>query len=301
MEFRPIPDAQQRANALQSGDVNLILTNLAVDAARLKEDYQVVPDYNAEKTFVALNTGQPPFDNINARRALALATDRAKIVEQVAAGEPVVSDTSPFSEVSKWGGLAPDQTGYPAYDPEAAREAVAAYTAETGQPLTFTLSGLPPVEEREVLQSLQAMWREVGIEAQVETIEQTAYIIKLTQGDFQAAYYRNYAYPDPDQNHVFWSADTMGGSLILNFNQYTSETTENALRLGRLSTDFEERAAAYEKLVLDRNQAVVDLWLFNTPYALIGDENIRGLNWFRQLPFGNFMPKPYLTGMWLQR
>lgn len=302
MEFRPIVDPQQRANALASGDVNMIMSTRAVDASTMKDRFQVVTDYNSEKTFVMLSTSKPPFDNVHARRALAYATDRAKIVDQVSSGEDVRSDTSPFSETSRWGGVPPDQTGYPAYDPQKAREEIEAYKAQTGQSaLRFKLIGLPPVEELTLMQELQEMWRQVGIEAQLETIEQTAYIIKLTQGDFQAAMFRNYGYPDPDSQYVFWAQETAKGGIIINFSQYYSDVTENALRYGRVETDRTKRREAYQRLSRDRNEQVIDVWLFDTPYALIAEKNIRGLNWFRVLPWGNFMPKPYITGLWINR
>lgn len=302
MEFRPIEDPQQRANALASGDVNMIMSTRAVDAATLKNRFQVVKDYNSEKTFVMLSTSKPPFNNIHARKALAHATDRAAIVDHVAAGEEVKSDTSPFSETSRWGGVPPDQTGYPAYDPQKAKEEIEAYKAQTGETaLRFKLIGLPPLEELNLMQKLQEMWRQVGIEAQLETIEQTAYIVKLTQGDFQAAMFRNYAYPDPDSQYVFWAEETAKGGIIINFSQYYSEITENALRFGRVETDRTKRREAYQKLSRDRNEAVIDVWLYDTPYSLIAEQNIRGLNWFRVLPWGNFMPKPYITGLWISR
>jgi ABC-type transport system substrate-binding protein len=302
IEFRPIEDPQQRVNALASGDVNMIMSTRAVDASTLKDRFQVVKDYNSEKTFVMLSTSKPPFNNPHARKALAYATDRQAILRQVSADEQLASDTSPFSETSRWGGVPPDQTGYPAYDPQKAREEIEAYKAQTGEPtLRFKLIGLPPLEELNLMQQLQEMWRQVGIETQLETIEQTAFIVKLTQGDFQAAMFRNYAYPDPDSQYVFWAEETAKGGIIINFSQYYSEVTENALRFGRVETDRTKRREAYQKLSRDRNEAVVDIWLYDTPYSLIAEPNVKGLNWFRVLPWGNFMPKPYITGLWINR
>jgi peptide/nickel transport system substrate-binding protein len=302
MEFRPIVDHQQRANALASGDVDLIMSTRAVDVRNYKDSSQVVTDFHSEKTFTMLNVSQPPFDNIHARKALAYATNRQAIVDQVSAGEPIASDTSPFSESSKWGGLAPDETGYPAYDPAAATAEIEQYKADTGQTaLTFGITGLATTEDLAVMQTLQEMWRAVGIEASIETIEQTSYIIQLTQGDFQAAYFRNYGYPDPDSQYVFWSEGTAVPPIIINFSQYTSKDHEDALQLGRFAPQFDVRKAAYANVSRERNEQVIDVWLFNTPYSLIGDPDIGGLNSFRVLRFGNFQPKPYIGALWIER
>jgi peptide/nickel transport system substrate-binding protein len=304
MEFRPIPDALQRANALESGDLNLIMSTRASDVASLRSNYQVVQDNDSEKTFVLLNTTKPPFDNIHARKALALGTDRQAIVDGVSAGETLGMDTSPFSESSVWGGLAPDQTGYPAFDREAARAEVEQYKADTGQPsLTFVFTGFPITQDLDIQQSLLAQWREIGIDAKIDTIEQTAFITKLVATDFQSALFRNYAYPDPDSNYVFWSKETAdpNNAIKINFSGYWSQTTENAVTWGRTASAFSARQPGYEQLVIDRNQAAVDIWLFNTPYSLIGETNIRGLNWFRSVGWGNLLPKPYIAGLWIDQ
>jgi peptide/nickel transport system substrate-binding protein len=304
MEFRPIPDALQRANALESGDLNLIMSTRAADVARLKSTYQVVTDYTSERTLVMLNTREAPFDNIHARKALAMGTDRAAIADTVSEGEELGMDTSPFAEESRWGGLAPDETGYPAYDPEAARQEIEQYKADTGQPnLSFTFSGLATTDDIALQQSLLEQWRAIGVDAKIDTIEQTAYIGKLVGTDFQAAFFRWYAYPDPDSNYVFWSKETANPAeaIQLNFTGYSSATTENAVTWGRTASSFEARQPGYTQLVMDRNEAAVDLWLFNTPYSLIGETNIRGLNWFRSIGFGNFLPKPWIGGLWIDQ
>ncbi len=305
MEFRPIPDALQRSQALEAGDVDLILTTRATDVAKLRADYQVVTDYDSEQSFVMTQTRKAPFDNVHARRALAFATDRITIAELAGGGEELHVDTSAFEETSVWGGLAPDQTGYPLYDPAKAQEEIARYKADmdaAGTPvesIAFTLTGLANTEDLLIMQALAEQWAAVGIKADIDTIKQEQLIGLLIGTDFQAAYYRNYAYPDPDSNYVFWSAENADGDIVINFSQYFDDITEAALDQGRTSQDFEVRKRAYTSLIEQRNKQAIDIWLFNTPYALIGNDNIRGLNWFRAIGFGNFLPKPYITGLWI--
>ncbi len=304
MEFRPIPDALQRANALESGDLNLMMTTRASDITSLQSNYQVVTDNDSEKTFVMLNTTKPPFDNIHARKALAYGTNRQAIVDTVSSGQTLGMDTSPFSQSSKWGGLAPDQTGYPAFNPDQARAEVEAYKTDTGQStLSFNFTGFPITQDLDIQQSLLAQWRDVGIDAKIETIEQTSFITKLVATDFQSALMRNYAYPDPDSNYVFWSKEMADPSsaIKINFSGYWSQTTENAVTWGRTASSFDARQPGYEALVKDRNENAVDIWLFNTPYSLIGETNIRGLNWFRAIPWGNLLPKPFIGGLWIDQ
>ena len=301
MEFRPIVDSQQRANALESGDVNIVLTTRATDVARLKNDFTTVTNYDGEQTLIMTAVTTPPFDNVHARPALAYATDRQPIIDLVSAGEPVQSDLWPFSSDSKWGASADGDNGYPAYDPAKAADEVEAYKNDTGESeLSFRFSGLANTDDLAIMQTLLEQWAQVGIKAQIDTIEQTAYIGNLVSGDFQAAYFRNYAYPDPDSLYSFWSKSTAGGPISINFTQYWSDNTERDLQTGRETTDFATRQPAYDDLMRERNQQAIELWLFHTPYALLAEADIRGLNWFRIMGFGNFLPKPWIGGLWVQ-
>ena len=213
MEFRPIVDSLQRANALESGDVNMVLTTRATDVARLKNQFTTVTNYDGEQTLIMTAVTTPPFDNVHARRALAYATDRQPIIDLVSAGEPIQSDVWPFSSDSKWGASADGDNGYPAYDPTKAAEEVEAYKNDTGQSdLSFRFSGLANTDDLAIMQTLLEQWAQVGIKAQIDTIEQTAYIGNFVSGDFQAAYFRNYAYPDPDSLYAFWSKASAGRS-----------------------------------------------------------------------------------------
>lgn len=299
MEFRPIPDAMERATALRNGDVNMIMSTRTIDAAEFKGNYQVVKDYASEKTFIMVNTAQPPFDNIHARRALSYATNAEAIIKNIDNGEGIKRDTSPFGEILPLA-VPADQTGALAFDAAKAREELELYKADTGSAsLSFVLSGLDNVDDRSILQQVQEQWAEVGIESELKTDPQTAYLLKIVSGEFQAAYFRSYGFPEPDFNSVFFSAKTAKSTPVVNFSRYTSDTMEAALAAGRQTTDFETRKKAYEQVVHERNENALDVWLFNTPYALIAEKDVRGLNWFRVFAFGIYQPKPWVGGMWL--
>ncbi len=310
VEFKPIADAKQRLAALQTGDIDLLLTTRAEDAAESKSDYTVVKDYNGEKTIVMLNTAEDPsksknpFKNVHARRALAYATNREAIQQLVGGGEQVNFSSAPQLSTSKWA-MDESNTGYYPYDPNKAKEEIDLYKQETGYPdFTFKFSGLANIEDQQVMQALQQQWSELGIDAEIETVEQQAYIGQATLGGFQAAYFRNFAYLDPDSNYVFLHSSTAKGlgQLSINFYQYKDAANDKALDTGAQSGDFATRKQAYEDSTRNINEAALNVWLFNTPYALIAQPNVRGLGPASQQGFGNFLPKPWFwPGIWKQR
>ncbi len=298
MEFRPLPDEQQRVSALRSGDIQLLFTSSAKNIADAGTGFTRVTDFNSEKTFVQLNTSAPPLDNQHLRKALALATDRAAIAELISPDEELPADTSPFSQTSKWG-LPPDQTGYPELDEAAARAEVDAYKKETGQStVSFAIKGVASGDDLRVLQQLQQRWQSIGVEARIETLDQASLITTLISSNFQAILIRNYAYPDPDSQFFFFAEATTKGPLFINFSRYTTPTIEAALQQGRRTQDVAVRKPLYDSVVRERNAAVTEIWLYDTPYAALADKQLRGLNPFRGLAWGNFIPKPFLTGVW---
>jgi hypothetical protein len=71
-------------------------------------------------------------------------------------------------------------------------------------------------------------------------------------------------------------------------------------RLGG-TTDFALRKGANDAVVREANEQAISIWLHDTPYAIITQRVLRGLNNFRLHPFGNFASKPWWGDIWLQR
>ncbi len=83
IEFRIITDNNSRSAALEAGDVDIIEASDPQSILRFQEpakleDYQVFSNSKAEmsEVFIMLNNKVAPFDDVNARRALAFATDK---------------------------------------------------------------------------------------------------------------------------------------------------------------------------------------------------------------------------------
>ncbi len=307
IEFKVIPDDSARADAVQAGDVNMMYTTRAVDADKLAGTQTVVKDWSTENVFVMPNTAPQvggkfnPLSNIHARKALALATDASAVAANV--GDGVEVPSSPWGPNNVWG-MPDSQNGYVSFDLNAAKAEVAQYLADTGQPsLKFTLSGLPGVDTQKTLQQVQSQWKDAGIDVNIETLEQTAYIIKIATGDYQAAYFRNYGYPDPDQDYYFWSASTAKGvgTISINFTQYTTPAVEKDVTAGRVSGFANVRKDSYDDLVKQLNAGFTNIWLYRTPYTIIANTSVKGLNPAREISFGNFEPKTWLGGLWLDQ
>lgn len=249
VEFRPIIEAQSRVNALLSGEIDVLHTSdpQAIDAMRAAGDQIKTRDLTegpTEENFILLNTAVPPFDNVHARRALSLATDRQRYIDIIQLGltEPA---TGPFSGQDQY----PEpEGGFMKYDPEAAKEELEAYKQDTGEDaLRFDYSTTNVAASLQTAQLFQDMWREVGIEAGIEQVEQSQFILTAVLGDFQANGWRQHGAPDPDQDVVWWDIDNASpvGQFALNFGRYKNPELQEILFEARGTADRDERLEMY--------------------------------------------------------
>jgi peptide/nickel transport system substrate-binding protein len=306
LTFKVLTDPTTQASALQSGDVGLVLTTSPLIANQLAGQYTEARNWTTEPGMAITNTlttvgGKPnPMANVHARLALAYATNRVALATQAGAG--VQSINSPFAPDSPWG-MPQSQNGYPTYSVAKAKQQVALYEQQTGQSsLEFTLSGTPDSGTQMEMQILQAQWKEAGIHAGLQGLDQSTFITQVVAGKYQVALFTIYSSPDPDQNHYFWSAATANGEggVSINFTQYTTPKMEQDLKVGRESPGMATRKAAYDDLVRQINAAAVNIWTFATPYTFIPDSHVHGLPTGPDAaPFGNFQPKTFLANLWV--
>src|SRR5690606_18974063 len=127
LEFQVIPNDTERAEALQAGRIDVMMQTLMTPGvSRLREqcrarELQCFSDEKGEtpEDLVVLNTTRPPFNDLDARRALAMAIDREDYVRQVT-GDLLEPADGMYAGSSPW--YSP--SAYPGFDPVAARQLV---------------------------------------------------------------------------------------------------------------------------------------------------------------------------------
>jgi peptide/nickel transport system substrate-binding protein len=302
IEFRVIVDDSARASALDTGEIDMMLTlhapsivnYLATDQDRVT----LIQDNQRAETFIQLNEAKPPFDNEHARRATAMAVDPAAVTATL--GEGVTQPVDQFFSADE--PYHADDAGYVAYDPQGAERALQLYLDETGaESLSFTVQGPASVDDTALLQLLQQQWAEVGIDVSIDVVEQTTFILDSATGNFEAGYFRNFGSTDPDFIYGFLHSDFAGqdeGDIRINFTGTKLDELDQLLDQQRSATEPEQRAQTWQDLVRVVNQELPYIWLFNTPYALVASPDVKGLNPARELGFGNFEIKWWISELW---
>jgi len=242
IEFRPIIEVSARINGLIGDEVDAIQVSSgeAIDDLRAETEAGNINSYESDKfaevTFAQMNTSVAPFDNKNARMAIIKAMDMETFNQTRNLGV-LQNANGPFAP----GGIGYlEDTGYPTYDLEGAKEAVAAYKAETGEDLEFTLLGTPDAPTQASMALAQQMGEKAGIKVTISSLEQAALVSTAISGDFQAMVFRNYPGGDPDAQYNWWKS----GSPV-NFARFSDPDIDRLLDEGRATADKDQRQQIY--------------------------------------------------------
>ncbi len=288
--FKPVPDGQQRLNGLQSGQFQLIHTSSNIDIEQIRalaKQGKVTDnesDKFAENAHLMLCTVQDPankvcpdspFWNIHARKAVALALDRATVnhvrnkdIPQIASG--------PFAPGAV-GFLA--DAGFPQFDLDAAKQEVQAYKQETGKDLAFTYGGTPDPEGVETQNFIKGMLEAAGMKVTTYTVEQTQYINVAVARNYQMYGWRNFPGSDPDSLFVWWHCNNQGTPCdnLVNFNGFNDPQINKDLETGRTETDPAKRAAAYEDLNRVFSSQLYDIWVNWVVWSVATDTKVHDI------------------------
>jgi ABC-type transport system substrate-binding protein len=91
------------------------------------------------------------------------------------------------------------------------------------------------------------------------------------------------------------------GELSTNLTQTHNAELDRLVDAGLQEPDFDARKAIYDDMARELNREGVNVWLFHTPFALIADPEVHGLNPARELGFAGLEPKPWIGGLWLDQ
>ena len=168
-------------------------------------DLRVVPELSFY--YIGFNTAEPPFDDVNIRRAFSMAIDKDKLVSLVYKGTMEPAD----------GILPPGMPGYNEdisgleYDVEGAKELIANSSyGDVSQlpPITITTIGRGGAISRE-LEAVVYQWREnLGVEVTVRQLEPERFLYHLAEEKdemFSTGWIADYPHPQDFLDILFHS------------------------------------------------------------------------------------------------
>ena len=286
--FLPIPDTTVRLANLQSGDIDMLERLAATDLTQANGDADIVVDSAVSLGYQGITfninngaRGDNPWGNDKRlRQALSYAIDREALNQVVFEGAFAPGNQS-FPSPSPW---------YNQSFPLEARDIdkAKALLAEAGFPDGLELEVQVPnsTEPLAVMQVVQAMAAEAGIDIKLTSKEFATLLADLSAGDYTASQIGWSGRVDPDgNNHQFVTTD--GG---INDSKYSNPKMDDLMNAARVAPSTEERKALYDQamaiMMEDLNRVFIYhvnwIWAYNaslkgfTPYpdGMIRLENV---------------------------
>lgn len=250
--FRPIPDEDTRRSSLTSGDID-VLQSLRQSAVVATRDLDGIDRYELlgnNSGGNIINTGEPPFDDVRVRRAMAYAIDQEGLID-VLGGTGVTppqtqlfSPDSPFySEdvAEEW------PTGDPARAAELYQEYIDDPERSDGQPvgtgITIDYDCPPDPSLNELAQLYQVYWQAAGFDVTLNQVEQATHVNEALTRDYQVKCFRFGSPRDP-----YFTVTEGFTPGPLNFTDFTHPDIDDALETLRTTVDEDERVEAIEQI-----------------------------------------------------
>ena len=277
--FLPIVDATVRLANLKSGGLDLIERVLATDIKDVKSDSRLVLSTAPELGYLGLtiNTNNDKskgaLTNVKVRQALDLSIDREALNQVAFNGE--------FTPGNQW--VSPSHPYYQQSSPIRPRdvEKAKALLKEAGVSLPVSIDYMVPKgsEYEAVAQVVQSMAAEAGFDIKLRLVEFATSFKQVQAGEFQVFQINWSGRIDPDGNsYVF-----LHTGAPQNDGGYSNPEADKLMEDARLTSNFAERKAIYEKLtrIVLNDEPIIYLYHKKLLFA-----HTKKLEGYRQMPDG---------------
>lgn len=255
--FKIVRDDFTRYQKMLKGEIDIAMNELppekVAEFQARPEQFTVRTYPGLNMTYILINLRDPMLRKIEVRRALAQAIDRGEIIRYklhglAAEAATILTPNNPYFNSA---------VKNPAYDPEAARRAIAAL--KLGSPsLTLKTANTPgAIDAGRVLAN---QMQRTGITVRHESYEWATYYDDVKKGNFQLATMKWVGTVDPEIYHAaFHSKETPPGR---NRGGYDNPLVDRLLDQGQSEGRFGPRKRIYDqaqRLVHDE-LAIIPLW-----------------------------------------
>lgn len=267
--FRAVPDASTRVANLQAGTSDLAVTLNSDLAAPLKNapKVKVLAEPTERVAYVRLNPAKPPFDNDKVRQAVALAIDKAGLVDGILGGfdKPVGQMLTPAHA-----GWTPDLPPTP-FDLKKAQALVKEAGAAAKTEIELATS---PVFDQRIVQAIQQMLADAGLNVKINMSDMASYL-KRAQGGPEVV---------PALSFGRWSCACLDADGVLfpllhkssSWSAYRNPKADQLLEAARQTLDAKRRVEAYRGVnqLVSQDNPLVPLYQSAAIYGAA-----RGLEW----------------------
>jgi peptide/nickel transport system substrate-binding protein len=249
--FKVVPSDATRLVLLETGEVHAIMRVPPLDAPRVAATpgLELVQVPSVRTIYFGFNYQRAPFTDVRVRQAFNYAVDKEAIVKEILGGAGGASDAPIMPLIF---GYAPQEPYR--YDPEKARQLLAEAGLPKGLKITIHHPTGRYLLDAAIAEAVQAYLAEVGIAAELVTMEWAAYLAFLR---------RPLAESTIQMYMLGWGCVTLDADYGLfpmfhtdqwvpagwNTSFYSNPTVDTLLELGRVAPDPVSRKAIYARVL----------------------------------------------------
>ncbi|CAA9537749.1 MAG: Oligopeptide ABC transporter, periplasmic oligopeptide-binding protein OppA [uncultured Thermomicrobiales bacterium] len=280
-----IPEPSSRLSALEAGDVDMLDIVPPTGSAQLAQnpDLTLVDAPGTNWWGVSFNRARAPWDNPDARMAVAKAVDRQALIDTAFFGLGVPS-VGPIAPAFGWAYVPPEEVETPQAFDLAAAKALAERAGLTG-----AKSSLLASEDDRPHQVLRNILAEIGLDLTIDKVQTATYFERRDAGDYDTMITGSVVDADPDDGHFnFFHSEGPWNTY-----GYVSEEADRLIEATREATDPTERAKLFRELQTLLQAEVPFAFLFHQPDQTAFHTDVQG-----------YVPIPemrYLETVWLDR
>ncbi|SCG55371.1 ABC transporter substrate-binding protein [Micromonospora halophytica] len=252
--FTFVKDPTVALQNLRGGEVQWTdnLPPQQVPALRDADDVTVRSAPSSDYWYLALNQAREPYDDVNVRRAVAFALDRAAITKAAKFGLATVNQTA----IPKNSAFHYDYAPY-RRDPGQARQLLD-QAGVTGLTMDLMVTSEYP-ETVTAAQVIAAQLKDVGITVKIRTLDFAQWLDEQGKGNFDSFMLGWLGNIDPDE--FYYAQHHSGGTF--NFHKYRNPAVDRLLDQARTETDQAARKQQYEQVAKQIVDDASYLYLYN--------------------------------------
>ncbi len=245
--FAITTDSSVRAQKLKAGECHIMPYPNAADVEGLKADpnLQVMQQEGLNVAYLAYNTTQAPFDNVNVRKALNMAINKQAIVDAVFQGAATPAKNPIPPTMWSYNDSIQDDP----YDPEAAKKMLedAGVTDLSMKIWAMPVARPYMLNARRAAEVMQADLAKVGVTVEIVTYEWAEYLNLSKAKDRDGAVMLGWTGDNGDPDNfldTLLGCDAVGGN---NRAQWCNKEFDDLVTKAKETSDQAERAKLYEQ------------------------------------------------------
>ena len=268
--FLCMADEDAQAMAYQTGEIDVALGVSTETALAYEGTDELWMLEQPSNYFLAINSGSTGPEwakDVNIRRALAVAINKETLVGLLGGEQfyPVLNGYVPegIAGVDASFRSEGDAEGHMLeYDPDQAKELLAEAGYDEKNPLHIVYKYSNGGVHGDVAIVLQQMWKAVGVDADLQSVESAVFYDQIDQGDFEIARYGYGAVDNAIQYLELWTTgvQVVPAVEVPEFDQMIDDTRKIVDPV-----QFDEALHTAENYLVEENAYVIPLFNFNTP------------------------------------